>query len=125
MVDKSDVVDLPPELMDTETELAIDVVFVENEAFLHCVDQKLKGKSIVPLGTTKKAKGEYLIEGPRKVVRYYNKADITVSMIHANNEFRSIAEAMEEDWKLDFNFAAPDEHVPDIEQENQVLQERF
>ena len=46
-------------------------------------------------------------------------------MIHADNEFRSIAEAMEEDWKLDFNFAAPDEHIPDIERENRVLQERF
>ena len=125
VVDKSDVVDLPPELMETETELAIDVVFVENEAFLHCVDRKLKGKSVVPLGTTKKAKGEDLLERLVKVVRYYNKADVTVSMIHADNEFRSITEAMEEDWKLDFNFADPDEHVLDIERENRMLQERF
>ena len=32
---------------------------------------------------------------------------------------------MEEDWELEFNFAAPDEHVPDIERENRVLKERF
>ena len=100
VVKKSDVVDSPSELMETETESAIDVVFVENEASLHCVDCKLKGKYVVPLQTTKKANGEDLLEGLGKVVRYYNKANITVSMIHADSEFRSIVEAMEEDWKL-------------------------
>ena len=48
-----------------------------------------------------------------------------VKMIHADNEFRSIEEEMEEDWELEFNFAAPDEHVPDIEREDRVLKERF
>ena len=87
--------------------------------------QEVKRKSLVPLGTTKKAKGEDLLKVLKKMVRYYNKADIMVSMIRADNEFRPIEEEMEKDCELDFNFAAPDEHVPDIERENRVLQERF
>ena len=87
VVNKADVVDLPPELMIVAAELAIDVIFVENEAFLHCVDQTLKGKSVVPLGTTKKAKGADLLDVLKKVVRYYNKADISITRIHAGNEF--------------------------------------
>ena len=56
VVHKYDVVDLPQELMIVTVELAINVVFVENEAFLHCVDQTLKGKSVVTLETKKKVK---------------------------------------------------------------------
>ena len=119
VVNKSDVVE---ELMIATVELAIDVVFVENEAFLHCVDRTLKGKSVVPLGTTKKAKGADLLDALKKVVRYYNKADISITMIHADNEFQAIEEAMEDEYDLEFNFSAPDEHVPDIERENRVLQ---
>ena len=61
----------------------------------------------------------------KKVVKFYNKADVTIDMIHADNEFRAIAEEMEDDFDVEFNFAAPDEHVPDIERENRTLQERF
>ena len=49
VVTKEHVIELPEELQIAETELAIDVVFIEKEAFLHALDQKIKGKSIVPL----------------------------------------------------------------------------
>ena len=32
---------------------------------------------------------------------------------------------MEDEYDLEFNFPAPDKHVPDIERENRTLQERF
>ena len=124
-MNKSDVVDLPQELQITEAELAIDVFFLENEAFLHCVDRTIKGKTAVPLRTTKKAKGADLLEALKKVVRFYNKADVTIKMIHADNEFRAIEEEMEDDFDVEFNFAAPYEHVPDIKQENRTIQESF
>ena len=94
-MNKSDVVDLPEELQIMAAELAIDVVFVENETFLHCVDRTIKGKTAVPLGTTNTAKGVDLLEALKKVVKLYNKADVTIYMIHEDNELRAIAEEME------------------------------
>ena len=47
--------DLPKELQIKETELAIDVMYVEDQAFLHSIDRKVKGKQLIPLGTMKKA----------------------------------------------------------------------
>ena len=45
-----DVVDLPPEL-DTdgmEVDLPIDVIFINNEAFLHALDRRIKSKLCGP-----------------------------------------------------------------------------
>ena len=65
--------------------------------FLHSVDRTIKGNSVVPLGTTKKEKVAELLDALKKVVRYYNNADISITMIHADNEFRAIGEEMEEE----------------------------
>ena len=61
----------------------------------------------------------------KKIVSFYNKTEIIVTIIHADNEFFSIEEEMEEDSELEFNFAALDEQFPDIERDNIELQERF
>ena len=122
---KNDVIDLPSELIISETELAIDVVYVESEAFLHAIDRKIKAKSLVPLGTKKKADASDLLDGLKKIIWSYNRSDVRITMIHADNEFRSIEDEIKEDLKIPFNFANPDEHVGDIERENRVLEERF
>ena len=47
----SDVVELPPELENRgrEVELAMDVVFIDNESFLHTVDRSLRYNGLVAL----------------------------------------------------------------------------
>ena len=59
------------------------------------------------------------------ILRLYNKVGIEVTMIHADNEFIAIFKEVHEDWYVDLIFSLPQEHVPDIEHENRVLQERF
>ena len=59
------------------------------------------------------------------MLRYYNKNDIRVSLIHADNEFRSIMSELVDVWDVEINFSMPGEHVPDIERMNRTLQERF
>ena len=65
-------------------------------------------------------------EALESVITDYQKNDVVVKIVHADNEFRSVKKSVEEDHdEVAFNFALPDEHVPDIERENRVLEERF
>ena len=49
-----------------------------------------------------------------------------MNVVHADNEFCPIEhEVIEECEDAEFNFALPDEHVPDVERGNRVLEERF
>ena len=50
---------------------------------------------------------------------------IYIDTIHADGEFRPLFEKVRDRWDIDFNFALPDEHLPDIERMNRLLQERF
>ena len=67
-MDRKDVIELPPELSLSGhgVGLAVDVLFIKNEAFLHAVDRTIKCPNYVVLGTVKKGKGydhETLIAG--------------------------------------------------------------
>ena len=62
-----------------------------------------------------------LYEGLDEILKFYNKADIYISMIHCDNEFKSIFKELENNWDIKFNFSSPQEHAPDIEHKNCVL----
>ena len=51
MVHKDDVLELPEELKVKTTELAIDVIFIEDQGFFHTLDRKVQGECLIPLGT--------------------------------------------------------------------------
>ena len=98
------------------------------KVFLHTIDHTLNFNGLVTLGT--RTKGESytstgLCQGLDKVLRLYNRADIYVTQIHCDNEFKKIFRELDEDWDIEFNYSNPQEHVLDIEHENRVLQERF
>ena len=102
--------------------------YINDECFLHSVDRSIKMKLISTLGTRKKGEGynkDLLFQAIDNVLWHYNKADIFVSQIHADNEFRTMMKYLKEKWDVKMNFALPAEHVPDIERANRVLQERF
>ena len=109
-------------------EIAIDVVYINKEAFLHSVDRRIRCLNIVVLETRAKGRGynkEILAKGIDIILRFYNRSDVTITKIHADNEFKSVLEELTADWSVEFNFAHPGEHVPDIERENRTLQDRF
>ena len=92
IVTTEDVVEMPPELNSEgmEVDLAIDVVFIDNEAFLHTVDRKIKKPSCVVLGTKRKGESydkQTLFNGLDGILREYNKAEVYVRKIYADNEF--------------------------------------
>ena len=130
VVDKNDFIDLPPELKvkGMEIELAVDVVYINDQSFLHSVDRTIKFRGLSHLGTRKKGKNytlDILKEGIANVIRYYNRGGIIITVIHADGEFKSMKEELEDDFQCDTNFLLLGEHVPDIERANRVLQERF
>ena len=86
-------------------------MFIEDQAFITSVDRKLH-----------KAQ---LFAGLDEVVHHYTKKGIKVTWLHLDNEFKSYKTEMEKQWKLECNFAAPDEHVPDIECLNRIIQDCF
>ena len=126
----SDMVDLPKELRisGTELDLAIDVLFINAEAFLHCLDRRIKCPNLVILGTRAKGRSynkQVLVEGLDICLQKYNRAGITIKTIHADNEFKPALEVLLEEWEVNVNFSLPGEHVGDIEREDRTLQERF
>ena len=68
---------------------------------------------------------EVLLAGLNHILWKYNKADVVISKLHADNEFKSVMEDLDEKWELDVNLAHPRDHVPDIERESRTSQERF
>ena len=52
VVTRRDMIELPPELMveGKKIELAIDILFIDGEAFLHSVDRSIKYNGVVSLG---------------------------------------------------------------------------
>ena len=130
VVNRNNVIDLPPELKikGMKVELAMDVVFISDQSFLHTVDRTIKFRRLSHLGTGKKNQGymkENFFAGIDMILRHYNKHGIYVSVIHADNKFQSILNELVDVWDIKLNFSLPGEHVPDIERMNRVLQERF
>ena len=129
---KEDDIELPPELdlAGKEMDLAIDVVYINNEAFLHTIDRRIKEPTCVILGTYSKGEAptkQILYQAIDEVLRKYNQADVRIATIHADNEFRSVLKDLivSDEWDVDINFSNPGEHVPDIERGNMTLEERF
>ena len=125
VVSNEDVIELPPELdlVGKEFELAIDIVYINRECFLHTVDRTIKEPSCVALGTYTKGEApnkDTIYRALDEVMRKYNRANVRISVIHADNEFRSVMrELIESDeWDLDMNFLNPGEHLPDIKRGN-------
>ena len=103
-------------------------MYINREAFLHSVDRTIRCNGIFSLGSKKK--GEMYTETTLRaalddILRLYNRSDIYVTRIHADNEFKSVFREFDETWDVYFNYSSPQEHVSDIENKNCVLQERF
>ena len=125
MVTKDDMLELADELKIKTTELAADVMYAEDQGFFHSLDRKVQGECLILLGTIRKATNEQLLDCLKKVVHYYQKVEIKITMIHVDNEFRGVEDLVDEKFKIDFNFLAPDEHVGDIEGSNRVIGESY
>ena len=103
------------------------MVYINNQSFLQSVDWTIKLKLITVLGTRKKGENydsNLLFQGTDSFLQHYNKVDIIISCIHAENEFKTLLSELEDGWDVEMNFSLPGAHVLDIKRANKVLQER-
>lgn len=93
VVTREGVIDLPPELQVNEVELAIDVLLINNQAFLHARGRTIKFKDLVQLDTVGKNKSYCamdLFKGLDQVLLHYNKGGIMITTVHSDNVFKLI-----------------------------------
>ena len=124
VVHKNDIVELPPELrvQGMQLELAMDVFYCNDQSFLHAVDQSILYNGLTILGTRKKGENytvEMLCEGLYTILAFYNRVNVYISMIHCDHKFKKLEKELCEKLQgIEFNYALPQEHVPDIEHKN-------
>ena len=53
-----------------------------------------------------------------KVFKIYNRASFHVKEIKCDNKFRPLQNTLCDIYKMDMNFANPQDHVPEAEQNN-------
>ena len=112
VVTTNDIIELPPELVTKgrKVEIAINIVYINGEALLHSVDRLIRYNAIVSLGTKKKGEmytATTLCAALDNILHLYNKADIYITKIHADNEFKSVFWELDETWDVEFNFSSP------------------
>ena len=73
LVTKEDEIDLPEELRVSETELAADVVYIEDQAFITCIDRKVKFEGVVAMDTFKKFNSEQPMSGLDDLIHRFKK----------------------------------------------------
>ena len=68
----------------------MDVVYVEDQAFLNALNQSAKYKTLACMGTTRKLSSEELLSGMNQVIHHYKKQGIGIEYLHLDNRFKSI-----------------------------------
>jgi hypothetical protein len=61
----------------------------------------------------------------KEVIQVYNKAGFKIVQIRADNKFRPLKDVMLNHFGIKMNFANPQEHVPETEQNHQVIKEQI
>lgn len=101
VVDKCKIMEIPIELemKGTKCELAIDVVYINDQSFLHSVNRRVKFQGLSHLGTQKKGENyakKILFKGLDNIPHFYNKHEVYMSWIHADNEFWAFFNTLED-----------------------------
>ena len=74
-------------------------MFVNNKAFLHTLDVRIKTLSLVFFGTKKKGENynkNVLYVGINELLRVYNKPGIYIKTIHVDHEFKPLFNDLED-----------------------------
>jgi hypothetical protein len=119
---KYDVIAVPRELKQRLLELAIDIMFICSIPMLTAIDRTIKFRSLVILNSRKTPD---LYEGLDDVLCLYNGRGFYISRILCDGELQPLMKDVQDNMDITFNFAPAGEHVPEAEQNNRTIQERF
>ena len=120
----NDYIEVPQELVakHKEVELSIDTLYVNGMPFLATISKDIKFRTCQWLEhKTMKVYRSVL----QNVFRFYTEAGFRVATIHSDNEFAPLKGPLKDLLGIQLNVAAADEHVPEAERNNRVIQERI
>lgn len=119
-----DIVAVPPELLAAHqhVELAIDTMFVCGIAFLTTISKKIKYRTATWIPKLTK---QHYMDALEPILRMYARAGMTISRIHADNEFRPALNELKYRHQFEPVFVSAQEHVPEAERNNRTLKERI
>jgi hypothetical protein len=66
----------------------------------------------------------YYKQAIREVIMIYNKAGFRITKIQGDNKFQPLKDTMFDEFGINMNFANPQEHVPEAERNNRVINKR-
>jgi hypothetical protein len=61
----------------------------------------------------------------QQVLRIYTLGGLRVTTIRCNNEFHPLMDPLGLEFRIQVNYASPQEHVPEAERNNRVIKERI
>jgi hypothetical protein len=121
----NDRIEIPKELIALQytIKLCVDIMNVNGLNFLTTIIRHLKYRTAQYVAS--KTPTEYL-RSLQEVLSIYHKGGFKVTEIYSDNEFRPLQNLMINHYPdFKFNFANPNEHVPEVERSIRVIKERI
>jgi len=105
-----------------ELELCIDMMYVNNAAFLNGIDKTIRFRNCVPV---QGRSAETLREAVDVMLRKYNNAGFEVSKLHADREFVPLTNEMLDEMNVELVPTIAGQHEPHVERANRTVKERM
>ena len=119
-----DTIEIPKMLIKSQQNviLCIDGMNVNGLTFLTTISRNLyyRTAQFIPHSTVDNYKTALT-----SVIQCYNRGGFRIARIHADNEFHPLLEPLQDEFRIEMNFANPQEHVPEAERNNRTVKERI
>jgi hypothetical protein len=100
----------------------MDAMDMNECGMLSTIDQTIKFRSLVPMNTKQHAEYYRALD---QILRNYNLARFAIRTIHFDGEFRGMMEKVKDNLDVDMNFTNAQDHVPEAERNNWMINERI
>ncbi|CAJ1953169.1 unnamed protein product [Cylindrotheca closterium] len=119
-----DWIEMPKELLkhNSNLDLCIDIMFINNVAFFVSIDKAIKFRFSTELKDWTK---DAIYKSIDEILRIYNHAEFRIKTIYCDNEFKPVFDDVKDNLDVTMNYAAPGKHEPTIERSNQALKGLF
>ena len=119
-----DFIEAPRELVENNQEfiICVDIMLINQQALFTTVDKYIRFWWFVPLANITK---EECYRDLYVIIRYNNKPGFTFKRIECDGEFKSNMDEVRNDMGMETNYYNPDNHVPEAERNNRVINYRF
>jgi hypothetical protein len=120
----NDYVEVPKGLIDAQKEvvLCVDIMFVDEVAFLVTVSKYIK---YITVRFIEDRKSGTILEAVQHVFTTYNSAGFNIKEIHCDREFEHLEMDLESEFEVRVNLTTAQEHQPDIERALRNSKERY